>query len=81
MKTNEIITDEQLNNAWGNADFGDLPKRKVLANALLKYASGYSTGKTISCIADELGLITKSGKLSALGKKYLFAAFCNGISI
>ncbi len=55
----QILTDVQINNAWGNANFGESNKRDVVANALLKYASGYGTGHTIECICRELGLITK----------------------
>ena len=78
--TNQIITDEQINKAWGHASFGDASKRDVIANSLLKYASGYSTGYTANYICKELGLITKGDNLTTLGKRYLFAAYSNGQS-
>lgn len=77
---NQIITDEQINKAWGNASFGDTSRRDVIANSLLKYASGYSTGHTANCICRELGLITKGDNLTTLGKRYLFSAYSNGLS-
>lgn len=75
---NTIVTDEKINKVWGNASFGDTPRRDVIANSLLKYASGYSTGHTANCICRELGLITKGDNLTTLGKRYLFAAYSNG---
>lgn len=82
MTIQEIITDEQINTAWGNASFGkDVSKRDVIANALLKYASEYGTGYTIEQICRELGLITKQCKLNTLGKQYLYEAYRNGLSV
>jgi hypothetical protein len=77
----QILSDEQINNAWGNANFGESNRRDVVANALLKYASGYVTGYTIAQICRELGLITKQCKLTALGKQYLYEAYANGLSV
>lgn len=83
MKTVEqILSDEQINNAWGNASFGnDVSKRDVVANALLKYASEYGTGYTIEQICRELGLITKQCKLTTKGKEYLYTHFNHGLSV
>lgn len=77
----QMITDEQINTAWGNAQFGSGSKRGIIANALLKYASGYYTGHTIMCITQELGLVGKNVTLTKLGKRYLFAAYANGVSV
>lgn len=80
--TVDIVSDEQINNAWGNASFGkDVSKRDVIGNAILKYASGYCTGHTIECICKELGLLTKNYNLSTKGKRYLFAHFSKGLSV
>lgn len=79
----QIITDEQLNEAWGNANFGErFTKREVVANSLLKYASGYSTGHTALCICQELGLVTQQGKKTVLtlhGKRYLWVHYSKGV--
>jgi transcriptional regulator with XRE-family HTH domain len=80
-KIEQIITDEQLNKAWGNANFGSIPKREVLRNTLLKCASGFLTGHTAKCIVEELGLVHRSKwQLSSLGKRYLFAAYPEDLS-
>ena len=83
MENPEIILSEShIEAAWGNASFGkDVSKRDVVANALLKYASGYCSGHTIECICRELGLVTKNCNLSAFGKRYLFAHFSRGLSV
>jgi hypothetical protein len=82
MTIQEIITDEQINTAWGNASFGkDVLKRDVIANALLKYASEYGTGYTIEQICRELGLITKQCKLNTRGRQYLYEYYRNGLSV
>jgi len=77
----QIISDEQLNITWGNANFGSMSKRNVVANTLLKCASGHYTGNTAKCIAEELGLVTKKWTLTKLGKRYLFVAYSNGLSV
>lgn len=76
MTLQEMITEEQINDAWGNASFGeDKPKRKVIEQALLKYASRYRTGYTIEQICIELRLITRKCKLTTLGCQYLYEAY------
>jgi len=82
MKTTiELISDEQINNAFGNANFGSISQRSVVAGAILKCASGYYTGHTAKCILEELGLVTKKWTLTKLGKNYLFAEYSSGVSI
>jgi len=81
-KVQDIITDEQMEKAWGNANFGSTDKREIIRNTLLKCASGYYTGHTAKCIVSELGLVYQSKwKLSKLGQQYLFAAYSNGVSV
>ena len=77
----DLVKDEMLENVFGNADFGEVSKREVLANTLLKCACGYETGNTAKCIVQELGLVTQEWKLSMWGKRYLFAAFSNKLSV
>jgi len=77
----KLISDEELNTAWGNANFGDTSKRDVVKNALLKCASGYHTGNTAKCIVAELGLVTTKWTLTKLGKRYLYEAFSKDVSI
>jgi hypothetical protein len=81
----QIITDEQLNNAWGSATFGNVDKRELIANTLLKCACGFKTGHTATCIVNELGL-TKSPKprqwvLTPKGMHYLWLSYWGGKSL
>lgn len=81
-KTEDIITNEQLDKVWGNANFGTISKRKVIANGVLKCASGYYTGHTLKFIMKELGLVNPSKwALTKKGKEYLFAEFSGGESL
>lgn len=73
----DIVSDEQMNEAWANADFGACPRREVLRQELLKLASGYHTGKFATCILQELLLVDDKLKLTKLGQHYLYAAFGN----
>lgn len=83
QKVEEIVTDQELNEIWGNANFGDkLTKRDIVKGALLKCASGFYTGHTAKNIVAELGLVNKvKWTLTKKGKLYLFAAYSNGVSI
>jgi hypothetical protein len=80
MNVNEIITDEQIDIAWGNADFGTIYKRGVMERGLLQHMCGYKTGHTIKMILIELGLINSKGTPLKKGKEYLWEAFRNNQS-
>lgn len=64
---NEILTDDQINAAWGNADFGNdkdmMCRREIIADTLFKYVFGYVSGSTARAICFELGLLGKQVKL------------------
>ena len=81
MKTEEIITDKQLDHVWGNANFGKESKRDIVRYTLLKKACGYGSGSTARAIAKELGLFTEAEKLSKKGQEYLYESFRNGNNI
>ena len=44
LKPSEIISNKEINNVWGNANFGGYKRRSVVNAALLKCASGYHNG-------------------------------------
>jgi hypothetical protein len=74
--TQDLITDAQINAVWENANFGDVPRRDIIDETILKCASGYHSGYTAQCIVRELGLVSpKKWELTALGRKYLYEAF------
>ncbi len=71
----EIITDAELDIAWGHADFGDISKREVIKEALLKCLGGYIPGHTAKAITKELGLVfANKWDLTKKGKEYLYLA-------
>jgi len=84
-KVTDIITDAQINIAWGNADFGkdrnSKDKHELIANGVLKCAAGFATGHTMQCILEDLGLVLPTWELSPCGKQYLYYAYQSGISV
>jgi len=81
MNVNEIVSDSDIDIAWGNSDFGDITRREVIKSSLLKYACGFRTGYTASSILRELLLITTRNTITKKGKQYLFAAYSDGHSL
>lgn len=81
MKASEIITDEEIERVHANANFGHMKKRNVVDQAVLKCASGYYQGHTSTQIIKEHRLITAEYELTAKGRAYLWAAFCNECSV
>lgn len=76
MKVEEIITDDEVDNIHGHANFGSTSKRGVIAFSLLKYACGFYTGSTARRIVTDHRLITPKGKkLTKKGREYLWAVF------
>lgn len=80
MKSHEIITDAQIDEAWGNADFGTSARRDVINGGIMKVVGGYSNGFTLRQILNELGLVTLekyTGKaeLTSLGRLFVFALY------
>ena len=69
---------KEVNNAWGNSDFGYRSKLHVVRFALLKRASGYSNGHTADCILKELNMITEKLTLTKKGKYWLWEFFEKG---
>lgn len=81
QKTEEIITDEEIDRVHANANFGSMGKRQVVNQGVLKCASGYYQGSTYTQIIKEHGLINERYKLTPKGKAYLWAAFSTEISV
>ena len=74
-KTFTPITLADVENVWGNANFGAYSndrKMNVVGSALLKWACGFSTGYTAFSILVDLGLITKKKRLTVRGKRQLW---------
>lgn len=73
----EIISDEEIEQVHANANFGNMDKRAVVNQAVLKCASGYYQGSTSNQIIKEHGLVTETYKLTKKGRQYLWAVFSN----
>jgi len=73
----EIVSDEEIEKVWGNANFGDRNKRDLIRHCLLTYSCNLRDGYTILSICRDLGLIELCrGKLTKKGKWYMYSAFC-----
>jgi hypothetical protein len=76
---NNIIRDAEIERVHANANFGSMPKRRVVDEGVLKYAFGYSSGSTQLSILLEHGLIRKpkpgryGSVLTVKGQRYLRA--------
>ncbi len=66
-----IISDEELDKVWGNANFGSRTKREVIHDALMQRARNYRTGHTAEQIMTELGLFDGK-RLTNIGIEVMF---------
>lgn len=72
----QIITDDQIEKAFLNTNFGDMDRRVMLTQGILKTIAGYKTGgHTLTNIMKNLGLISDKGTVLKKGKMLLFKAF------
>lgn len=67
-----IVTEEDVERVKGNSKFGTTSPYTMVKDAVLKCASGYASGSTITQICRELGLITKGYSLTKKGKRCLW---------
>lgn len=77
----EIITDDEIEQVHGYANFGTMDKRTVVNQGVLKCASGFYQGSTSLAIITAHGLVSKQYTLTAKGKAYLWAAFSTPCSV
>lgn len=63
------ISDEEIDRVWGNANFGDRPKRQVILETLLQISGAFHSGYTSMCICQKLGLLGSNLRNPALTKK------------
>lgn len=67
------LTDEVINAAFGNTNFGREDFRTILAETVLKRASGYHSGWTATTICMSLGLLSKKNhSATKLGLTFAF---------
>ena len=80
-KPENIVTDSELENVWGNANFGPYwneHKRDFLNNTMLKVATQYESGSTAKYIVIKLGLVKEDWTFAQKGRDYLLAVFFKG---
>ncbi len=78
----DLVSNQEIENAFKGTNFGsELSRRQIIANGVLKYASGYHSGSTLQAILKELGLLTIKLSLTKKGKAYLWSSFANNISV
>lgn len=71
-----IVSDEELEVAFHNTNFGRSDKRELLNASVLNRAVGYHCGHTITMIMVQLGLIgEKTWKVTKKGQKLLREAY------
>lgn len=78
MRNFKPITLEEIEDIWGNANFGaDLNERKmdVVKGSLLKWASGFTSGYTAFSLLVGLGLMTEKKRITFRGKRQLWEFF------
>lgn len=76
--TEKMVTQEEVDAVWCNADFGPaLSRMDVVKYGLLKCAGRWYQGRTSTSILEELGLITKGYKLTLRGSRCLYEFFKN----
>ena len=67
------LTDEVINSAFGNTNFGRDDFRTILAETVLKRAAGYHSGWTATTICMRLGLLSeKNQSATNLGLTFAF---------
>lgn len=74
----EIISDDELFEAFKNTNFGTLDFRYIIAIATLKCLSGYAQGYTSKYVSTKLGLISPTYKVTAKGRQYLYLHYSKG---
>lgn len=71
-----IVSDEELEVAFHNTNFGGADKRELLNASVFKRAVGYHCGHTITMIMVQLGLIgEKTWRVTKKGQKLLREAY------
>lgn len=68
----EIITQDQIEKAFENTNFGTNPNhKKIIIDTLLKLSVGFGTGRTAICICSELNLLTANKKPNSKGLAFM----------
>lgn len=75
LDTRQVVSDDELAKAFAGTNFGSADLRQELHVAVLKKASGYHCGHTITTIMRELRLIGVHGLPTKKGRRLISLAF------
>jgi len=76
----DLVPDDQVQSAFNATSFGHTDFRGLLAQGCIKALAGWHQGHTLTCILQELRLIswnrqTDKIKVTAKGRHYIWLAF------
>lgn len=76
----DLVSDERMHSCFQGTNFGHIDFRGLLAQGCIKALAGWHQGHTITCILEELRLISWNRqadkiKISAKGRHYIWLAF------
>ena len=76
----DLVTDDQMKDAFNNTNFGHTDFRGLLAQGCIKALAGCHQGHTLKTILVELRLISSNKqaekiKITAKGRHYIWLAF------
>lgn len=75
-----IITDDEIEKAFLNTNFGNANHRKLLEQGVLKKQANWISGHTLNCIMKELGLISsKNDEVLVKGRLFIYEAFKDSV--
>jgi hypothetical protein len=81
MRVVLLVTDEEIESAFQNTNFGRTDYRELLSASVLKKLVGYRCGHTITVIMQKLGLIGKTEKVTRKGIELVRESFRDVISL
>ncbi|HEM7419422.1 TPA: hypothetical protein U2J22_004584 [Citrobacter youngae] len=67
----QAMTDEAISQAFTGTNFGRDDLKNILAETVIDAAAGWCCGYTATTICTQLGLLTATGRASALGLRFV----------
>lgn len=67
----QALTDEAISQAFTGTNFGRDDLKNILAETVIDAAAGWRCGYTATTICTQLGLLTATGRASALGLRFV----------
>ncbi|MBA7990369.1 hypothetical protein HV118_04415 [Citrobacter freundii] len=72
----QALTDEAISQAFTGTNFGRDDLRNILAETVIDAAAGWRCGYTATTICTQFGLLTATGRASALGLRFVSEHVC-----